>query len=90
MFIILSCQFRGGILLFFGTRRSPSDARAVAQELRDGGVPISGPYRTRKGLFVFSVAGRVVKAEELQELGKSGELHAERVQKFLERIAQGL
>jgi hypothetical protein len=66
-----------------GYLRRRTDVHVVAQELRNSGIQVSGPYRTRKGLFMFSIADCVVTADEILDLGNSGKLNAERVQEFL-------
>ncbi len=59
-----------------GFARRPKDVSAVVQTLRDQGIQVTGPYRTRKGTLIYSLAHFVVTERELLDLANAGKLDA--------------
>ena len=60
----------------FGSSKTQNVSRFVPT-LRDRGMEVSGPYRMRNGIFVYSLAKakRVVTESELWNAQKSGKLN---------------
>jgi len=56
-------------------RSKAKDVRSFVRTLQDRGIRVSGPYRRRNGIFVYSLANRVVTESELWNAQKSGKLN---------------
>ena len=56
-------------------RSKTQDVSRFVRTLRDRGIEVSGPYRMRNGIFVYSLANRVVTESELWNAQKSGKLN---------------
>jgi len=50
---------------FFGNAKRRKELSAAANALREQGIQVSGPYRMRNGMLVFSVGHFVVTEVEL-------------------------
>ncbi len=50
---------------FFGNAKRRKELSAAANALREQGIQVSGPYRMRNGMLVFSVGHFVVTEAEL-------------------------
>ena len=60
----------------FGYARRQKGIVTAVQTLREHGLQVTGPYRTRNAKMVFSVADYVVTEAELLELQCNGKLNA--------------
>ena len=72
---------------FFGNAKRRKELSAAANALREQGIQVSGPYRMRNGMLVFSVGHFVVTEAELLQLQRHGDLEA--VQLFSVRKSAG-
>jgi hypothetical protein len=66
--------------------RGPEDIPAVVRALRDQGIQVTGPYETRKGTLVYTLADGIVTERELLDLAKAGKLDAAGVSELTARI----
>ena len=62
--------------MILGFARRLKDIRAVVQTMRDQGINVLGPFRSRNGTFVYSLFDCIVTEHELLELAKAGKLDA--------------
>jgi hypothetical protein len=61
---------------FFGNAKRRKELSAAANALREQGIQVSGPYRMRNGMLVFSVGHFVVTEAELLQPQRHGDLKA--------------
>lgn len=62
--------------MILGFARRLKDIRAVVQTMRDQGINVIGPFRSRNGTFVYSLFDCIVTERELLDLSRAGKLDA--------------
>lgn len=72
--------------LLLSERIKQEDFRKALQELRSAGIGVTGPYRRRNGVFVFTVGGFVMTEDELLGLLHAGKLNAPDVSEFTAKM----
>lgn len=71
-----------------GFARRPNGIAAVVQTLRDHGIQVTGPYRTRAGTFIYSLAYSVVTEHELLDLAKARSFDAAGVPELIAKATE--
>ena len=71
---------------FLGFAQRFRNPTAVIQTLRARGIKATGPYRTPKGILIYTLASSVVTERELLDLAKAGKLNATGVSELVARI----
>lgn len=69
-----------------GFVRRSKNIRDVVQTLREHHITVTGPYRTPKGIVIYTLADCVVTERELLDLAKSEKLDATCVSRIGARI----
>ena len=64
------------ILMMLGFVRRLKDIRAVVQTMREQGLNVIGPFRSRNGTLVYSLFDCIVTERELLDLARAGRLDA--------------
>jgi hypothetical protein len=72
--------------MILGFARRPKDITAVVLALQGHGIQVSGPYRTRQGTLIYSLADCIVTESELLNLAKAGKLDPAGVSELIARI----
>jgi hypothetical protein len=62
--------------MILGFARRLKDSRAVVQTMREEGINVIGPFRSRNGTFVYSLFDCIVTEHELLDLARAGKLDA--------------
>ena len=72
--------------MILGFARRLKDIRAVVQTMRDQGINVIGPFRSRNGTFVYSLFDCIVTEHELLDLARAGKLDAAGISELTAKI----